>query len=535
MTTSAAPLRADSTGNGSGLNHPYTWKIDSASELLVTKIETATNIETTLTLDVDYDVTGIGNISGGNVVISPALPSGYSLVILPNVDYSQTADFTNQNSVPPEEIEGALDRLSTQIKQIFETVSRAITIPLSNTDTNALTLVQTILGYKTSAEAAKIGAELAQTGANSAEADTLAALSAAEAARDATLAALDSVALEVISVTNADSPVTAVVSKFYSVDTTAGAVVINLPSIAVAGNSATIAVRKTSNDANTVTVNGDGTDTIDLGASYVIQAVGNVSFLSNDAPAPDNWVTTASGGGLAEKKVDNFVEGVDFDAGTDNTITLSFNPGSENALAIMFDGVTQHHTEFSVSGTTVTFTETIPLGVQNIEARYDVSSLFGVANDASVTWAKLASSVIATAADITSGVANKIISAANFKTWFDSRRYTSAPTVFTETGQTVFTHGLGATPRTVNFHFVCTTSEGGYSIGDEIDIVTCFDQNVLSSGLYYSCYAFWKNATEIGFSRINNTIYGLYLPTKLGTGVFTMTPSSWRIVGKAEL
>lgn len=132
MTTAATALRAESTGNGVGLNHPYDWKIDAKTELLVTKITDATGAEETLVVDTDYTVTNVGVDGGGNVVIDPALPSGYSLVIIPNVDYSQTADFTNQNSIPPEEVESALDRLSIQIKAIVEQITRIVTLPIGS-------------------------------------------------------------------------------------------------------------------------------------------------------------------------------------------------------------------------------------------------------------------------------------------------------------------------------------------------------------------------------------------------------------------
>lgn len=135
MTTTANPLRADSTGNGVGLNHPYTWKINAKTELLVTKVTDATGAEQTLTVDVDYTVTGIGSESGGNVVINPALPSGFSLVITPNVQYKQDADFTNQNSVPPAEVESALDKLSVQIKQMAEIQTRTVTVKVGLTPT----------------------------------------------------------------------------------------------------------------------------------------------------------------------------------------------------------------------------------------------------------------------------------------------------------------------------------------------------------------------------------------------------------------
>lgn len=181
MTTASAPLRAESSGNGSGLNHPYDWKIDAKTELLVTKITDATGLEETLTVDTDYTVTNVGVEGGGNVVIDPALASGFSLVITSNIDYDQQGDFTNQASVPPEEVESALDRLSRQIKTVVEEVSRTVKVTVGATTTPD-ELITDITNKTALATQAATDAETAETNA---------AASAASAAANAALLPLN--------------------------------------------------------------------------------------------------------------------------------------------------------------------------------------------------------------------------------------------------------------------------------------------------------------------------------------------------------
>lgn len=71
------------------------------------------------------------------------------------------------------------------------------------------------------------------------------------------------------------------------------------------------------------------------------------------------------------KVVDTFVgANGDFTAGTTTTLPLTQAPGAEENVTITFDGVVQHHGTFSVSGTTITFSSAIPVGVAEVEAQY---------------------------------------------------------------------------------------------------------------------------------------------------------------------
>lgn len=62
-----------------------------------------------------------------------------------------------------------------------------------------------------------------------------------------------------------------------------------------------------------------------------------------------------------------FVDGVDYTAGTSTDIVLSEDPVSEKNIDIYFDGIRQQTDTYDVSGTMVTFTTAIPVGVGSIE------------------------------------------------------------------------------------------------------------------------------------------------------------------------
>jgi hypothetical protein len=73
-------------------------------------------------------------------------------------------------------------------------------------------------------------------------------------------------------------------------------------------------------------------------------------------------------------RIDNFAAGADFTAGSSTQLTLSSSPATENAILVSMDGVTQHHNTFSLSSTTLTFSEAIPTGVSNIEVQYYIKT-----------------------------------------------------------------------------------------------------------------------------------------------------------------
>src|SRR4030043_817663 len=95
MTLSNTNTRMDYVGNGATAVYPYTFKIFSTSDLLVTREDTD-GIITTLTLDTDYTVSGAGVTAGGNVTLTGVLPTAYLLTVRRVRPLTQTTDIRNQ-------------------------------------------------------------------------------------------------------------------------------------------------------------------------------------------------------------------------------------------------------------------------------------------------------------------------------------------------------------------------------------------------------------------------------------------------------
>lgn len=121
MTVASATNRNDYVGNGSAETFAYSFKIFDQSHLLVTVKETATGEETTLTLTTQYTVTGVGETSGGSVVLvddgsdwldaGGDLDTGWELTIRRVVPLTQLTDIRNQGSFFPEAHEDQFDLL----------------------------------------------------------------------------------------------------------------------------------------------------------------------------------------------------------------------------------------------------------------------------------------------------------------------------------------------------------------------------------------------------------------------------------------
>lgn len=171
MTTPITQYRISHTLTGSIVPLPYDWKIDAATELLVTLVNTSVtpNVETTLVNGTDYSVSGVGSDSGGNVTTTTAYTAGWKIVITNNVPYNQAVDFTNQNSVRPEVVEQMGDNLSKQIKQIVEALTRCVKTTIGS-GSSSEDLVDDL--YANTAAAAASASNAATSASNAATSET---------------------------------------------------------------------------------------------------------------------------------------------------------------------------------------------------------------------------------------------------------------------------------------------------------------------------------------------------------------------------
>lgn len=108
-------------GNGIGKTFPFTFKVFSRADLLVSVTDLATGSETVLILDADYSVfvnADQTNSPGGYITKNSALAVGYMLAMTSNIANVQNLDLTNNGGFYPEQINGALDRIVVMIQQL---------------------------------------------------------------------------------------------------------------------------------------------------------------------------------------------------------------------------------------------------------------------------------------------------------------------------------------------------------------------------------------------------------------------------------
>lgn len=117
MTVPTYRSREDYTGNGVTTSYPYQFRIYEATDLVVTRA-TPSGVETTLVLNTDYTVTGVGKYAGGNVVLASVLASGHRLAIERALPVTQETDLRNQGAYFAETHEDVFDRAIMILQRI---------------------------------------------------------------------------------------------------------------------------------------------------------------------------------------------------------------------------------------------------------------------------------------------------------------------------------------------------------------------------------------------------------------------------------
>jgi len=149
MTISSTTNRVDLTGNGAVDTYNYTFRIFAKTDLKVT-VKDLDDVETLLTVDVDYTVTGVGSNTGGTIVfvnsgqawldVDGDLKTGYHLTIRRVLPLIQEADIRNQGPFFPEIHEDGFDALTMMAQQQQDEIDRSMklseTIDPSSFDTS---------------------------------------------------------------------------------------------------------------------------------------------------------------------------------------------------------------------------------------------------------------------------------------------------------------------------------------------------------------------------------------------------------------
>jgi hypothetical protein len=271
---------------------------------------------------IDFTVElNIPPLVGGTVTFDNPPGAGTVVTIVRNLPLIRTTDFQESGEFRSKVINDELDYLTACLQQVNNITSRSISLPTTDPDgvfelpTKDVRISKALIfdgngdvavsndNYNdqatlTAADAAAASASAAAAAVsetNAATSETNAGASETNAAASATAAATAAASNLFNTITNksdVDSPIAPVLGDdgtVFVIDTTSGNVVINMPSIDTVGEGFRIGIVK-NGAANTITVNRDGTDTINgLTAATLTEDTEQLTFVADDN-APDNWV-----------------------------------------------------------------------------------------------------------------------------------------------------------------------------------------------------------------------------------------------------
>jgi len=144
LTVSAESNKVTYAGNGSTTSFSTVFTFAANDEVTVTKVVTATGVETEFTLGTEYTLTGAGTGSAGTVTISTS-PSDYTpasgtkLVVQLKPDFTQTTDLPRGGTVSPADtLEPMHDSRVRQMLRLKDDVDRSLKLPIDETSAAVL-------------------------------------------------------------------------------------------------------------------------------------------------------------------------------------------------------------------------------------------------------------------------------------------------------------------------------------------------------------------------------------------------------------
>lgn len=155
MTVSSTVRKAGPfSGNGVTTVFSFTFKVFNPSDVRVVQtdpsgVESDLTVGFTIALHPDQDAS-----PGGTVTFSSAPANGYKITLASQVLALQQTDLTGSGAFYPDVIEAALDRAVILLQQIAESVSRAITAPISGAGGGSLPSpsASNLIGWNASAD-----------------------------------------------------------------------------------------------------------------------------------------------------------------------------------------------------------------------------------------------------------------------------------------------------------------------------------------------------------------------------------------------
>ena len=201
MTISTTTIKNSYSGNGSTSAFNYTFKITDQDDIDVI-IRSANGTETTKTITTHYTVSGVGNAGGGTITFTSGnIPAGTETVVLRrSTPLTQGVDLIENDPLPANTLEDALDKLTSINQELQEQLDRSLKVSKTTTITtpeftaDATARAGKLLGFSSDGNTLEAtidsdSAAQAATSATNAASSATAAASSATAASNAQAAA----------------------------------------------------------------------------------------------------------------------------------------------------------------------------------------------------------------------------------------------------------------------------------------------------------------------------------------------------------
>ena len=137
MTISTTTIKNSYSGNGSTTVFNYTFKVTDEDDIEVI-IRSSDGTETTKTISTHYNVSGVGNANGGSVTFTSGnVPTANQTVVLRrDTPQTQGVDLIENDPLPANTLEDALDKVTSITQELQEESDRSIKISRTNTMTS---------------------------------------------------------------------------------------------------------------------------------------------------------------------------------------------------------------------------------------------------------------------------------------------------------------------------------------------------------------------------------------------------------------
>lgn len=129
MTLSTTTSRASFAGNGVTVNFSFPYYFIDEADLVVLSVDDTTGVETLKMLTTHYTIAGEGLQAGGTVTMLTAPATGTTLVVYRDPSRIQDLDLRENDTMPAEEVEKRLDKLTMLNQRVADLISRSVRLP----------------------------------------------------------------------------------------------------------------------------------------------------------------------------------------------------------------------------------------------------------------------------------------------------------------------------------------------------------------------------------------------------------------------